>query len=81
MSKPLLTIGMSTYDDYDGVFFSIQSLRMYHDICKNNNVEFNKNNKKINLLNGCVVTSGQEFFKSLGMKFEDTGEVHTEENI
>ena len=45
---------------------------------KNNNVEFNKNNKKINLLNGCVVTSGQEFFKSLGMKFEDTGEVHTE---
>ncbi len=45
---------------------------------KNNNVEFNKNNKKINLLNGCVVTSGQEFFKSLGMKFEDTGEIHTE---
>lgn len=45
---------------------------------KNNNVEFNKNNKKINLLNGCVVTSGQEFFKSLGMKFENTGEVHTE---
>ena len=45
---------------------------------KNNKVEFNKNNKKINLLNGCVVTSGQEFFKTLGMKFEDTGEVHTE---
>lgn len=39
MSKPLLTIGMSTYDDYDGVFFSIQSLRMHHDVCKNN-VEF-----------------------------------------
>jgi hypothetical protein len=31
MSK-LLTIGMATYDDYDGVFFSIQSLRMYHDL-------------------------------------------------
>lgn len=43
-----------------------------------NNIEFNKNNKKINLLNGCVITSGQEFFKSLGMKFEDTGEFHTE---
>ena len=43
-----------------------------------NNIEFNKNNKKINLLNGCVITSGQEFFKTLGMKFEDTGEVHTE---
>lgn len=25
-----LTIGMCVYDDYDGVFFSIQSLRMYH---------------------------------------------------
>lgn len=43
-----------------------------------NNIEFNKNNKKINLLNGCVITSGQEFFKSLGMQFEDTGELHTE---
>ena len=38
-----------------------------------NNVEFNKNNKNINLLNGCIITSGQEFFKSLGMNFEDTG--------
>ena len=25
-----------------------------------------------------MITSGQEFFKSLGMKFEDTGEFHTE---
>jgi hypothetical protein len=25
-----LTIGMATYDDYDGVFFSLQALRMYH---------------------------------------------------
>jgi hypothetical protein len=39
MSK-LLTIGMATYDDYDGVFFSIQSLRMYHDICNTDQVEF-----------------------------------------
>ena len=36
----LLTIGMATYDDYDGVFFSIQSLRMFHDICNTNQVEF-----------------------------------------
>ena len=32
-----------------------------------NNIEFNKNNKNINFLNGCVITSGQEFFKTLGM--------------
>ena len=28
MSK--LTVGMATYDDYDGVFFSVQAIRMYH---------------------------------------------------
>lgn len=29
MSEKLLTIGMATYDDFDGVFFSIQALRIY----------------------------------------------------
>lgn len=33
MSK-LLTIGMATYDDYDGVYFTIQSLMLYHNILK-----------------------------------------------
>jgi hypothetical protein len=27
---PRLTIGMATYDDYDGVYFSLQALRLYH---------------------------------------------------
>jgi hypothetical protein len=27
-----LTIGMATFDDYDGLFFTIQALRIYHDI-------------------------------------------------
>jgi hypothetical protein len=37
----LLTIGMSTYDDFDGVFFSLQSLRMHHaEMCNDKNVEF-----------------------------------------
>ena len=39
MSK-LLTIGMSTYDDYDGVYFTIQALRLYHNICNTNSIEF-----------------------------------------
>src|SRR5574344_862861 len=47
-----------------------------YKILYKNNVEFNKNNKNINLLNGCVITSGQEFFKSLGMRFEATGRIH-----
>lgn len=36
----LLTIGMATFDDFDGVYFTIESLRLYHNICKTNNVEF-----------------------------------------
>jgi hypothetical protein len=28
--KPILTIGMATYDDYDGVYFTGQSIRLYH---------------------------------------------------
>ena len=28
--SPRLTIGMATYDDYDGVYFSLQAMRMYH---------------------------------------------------
>jgi hypothetical protein len=29
-NAPKLTIGMATYDDFDGVYFSIQAVRMYH---------------------------------------------------
>ncbi len=29
-----LTIGMATYDDFDGVFFSVQALRLYHPPCE-----------------------------------------------
>ncbi|WP_162914504.1 glycosyltransferase [Taklimakanibacter lacteus] len=28
--SPFLTIGMATYDDYDGVYFSLQAMRFYH---------------------------------------------------
>ncbi|NBO99212.1 MAG: glycosyltransferase family 2 protein [Proteobacteria bacterium] len=38
--EKLLTIGMATYDDYDGVFFTTQSLRMHHSICNSPDVEF-----------------------------------------
>ena len=30
--KPKLTIGMATYDDFHGVFFTVQSLRLHQDI-------------------------------------------------
>lgn len=38
--EKLLTIGMATYDDFDGVFFTIQALRMYHLQGIENDVEF-----------------------------------------
>ena len=30
-----LTVSMATYDDYDGCFFSIQSIRMHQDLPEN----------------------------------------------
>jgi len=35
-TNSLLTIGMCTYDDFDGVYFTIQALRMYHKVCDTN---------------------------------------------
>ncbi|MDD4109935.1 MAG: class I SAM-dependent methyltransferase [Clostridia bacterium] len=38
--KPKLSIGMAVYDDYNGVYFSIQSLKMFHSICNTDQIEF-----------------------------------------
>lgn len=35
-----LTIAMATYDDYSGLFFTIQSLKMHHPVCMTDEVEF-----------------------------------------
>ncbi len=35
-----LTIGIPTYDDYDGLYFTIQSLKFYHPITTTDEVEF-----------------------------------------
>jgi hypothetical protein len=29
---PELTVGMATYDDFDGVYFTLQALRLFHDL-------------------------------------------------
>lgn len=44
---------------------------------KKNNIYFN-DNKKVNLLNGAIITSGPEFFIKLGMKFKNSGRVYQE---
>ena len=35
-----LTIGMATYDDFHGVYFTIQSLKLHHPFITNENTEF-----------------------------------------
>ena len=42
---------------------------------KENKIYYN-DGKNTNLLNGAIVTSGKEFFQSLGMKFKDSGKTH-----
>lgn len=52
------------------------SSKVYETIYTNN-IHFNKGDNT-NILNGCVVTSGPEFFKKLGLPMKDTGKVHIE---
>lgn len=76
-------IGSGNYDNtrtkYNIEFTPLCSTNLASSTYKTlnaNNVEFNKKNKNINILNGCVISSGQDFFKSLGMEFEDTDKVY-----
>ena len=43
------------------------------------NIHFNKGDKT-NILNGCIVTSGPDFFKKLGLPMKDSGRVYGEES-
>ncbi len=42
---------------------------------KENEIYFN-DSKNTNLLNGAIITSGKEFFQSLGMKFKESDRIH-----
>ena len=43
------------------------------------NINFNKGDNT-NILNGCIVTSGPDFFRKLGLHMKDTGRVYVEGN-
>lgn len=49
--------------------------KIFRLFSKKNNTYYN-DNKKVNLLNGAIITSGPEFFIKLGMKFKDSGRVY-----
>ena len=57
---------------------STLSSKVYETI-HTNNIEFNKS-ENTNILNGCIITSGPEFFKKLGLPMKNTGRVHIEGN-
>ena len=74
--------GTGNYDktrtqfNYSYVPLTTSSLKtQVYSKLKNENIYYN-NGKNTNLLNGAIVTSGKEFFQSLGMKFEDSGRIH-----
>lgn len=47
-----------------------------YDYLYSNNVNYNPNKKSTKVLNGLIITSGQEFFEHYGMEFKDTGEIY-----
>ena len=58
--------------NYDGPTLASST----YDYLYSNNINYNPNKKSTKVLNGLIITSGQEFFKALGMKFEETGRIH-----
>ncbi|MBR2833087.1 MAG: plasmid recombination protein [Bacilli bacterium] len=50
------------------------SSKVYEMIYKND-IHFNKGNNT-NILNGCIVTSGPDFFRKLGLPMKDSGRVY-----
>ena len=46
------------------------------DYLYSNNINYNPNKKNTKVLNGLIITSGQEFFEHYGMEFKDTGKVY-----
>ena len=47
-----------------------------YDYLYSNNIKYNPNKKSTKVLNGLIISSGQEFFEHYGMEFKDTGEVY-----
>lgn len=74
--------GTGNYDkdrtifNYSYIPLSIPTLQeQVYSKLKENKIYYN-DGKNTNLLNGAIVTSGKEFFQSLGMKFKDSGRTH-----
>ena len=58
--------------NYDGPTLASST----YDYLYSNNINYNPNKKSTKVLNGLIITSGQEFFEHYGMEFKDTGEIY-----
>ena len=58
--------------NYDGPTLASSTF----DYLYSNNISYNPNKKSTKVLNGLIITSGQEFFEHYGMEFKDTGEFY-----
>lgn len=71
--------GTGNYDvertqfNYSYVPLSMGSLKQQVYSTLNKNKIYYNDGKNVNLLNGAIVTSGKEFFETLGMKFKKSG--------
>jgi hypothetical protein len=58
--------------NYDGPTLASSTF----DYLYTNNINYNPNKKNTKVLNGLIISSGQEFFEHYGMEFKDTGEFY-----
>ena len=58
--------------NYDGPTLASSTF----DYLYSNNINYNPNKKSTKVLNGLIITSGQEFFEHYGMEFKDTGDFY-----
>lgn len=74
--------GTGNYDKERAIFnveyISLTEKNLYQEVkqyIKNNNIEYS-NKPNTNFINGITITSGPEFFQSLGMEFKDSGRTY-----
>ena len=72
-------IGTGNYDKertkYNVHYKELSKSNLYQEVknkLESNNIEYLKKTKT-NMLNGVTITSGPEFFQTLGMEFKETG--------
>jgi hypothetical protein len=67
----MFTVGIATYDDYSGLYFTIQSLRLYHQLVNEIIIIDNNPNSEDGNLNKLFSTYGSDNFKIKYVKYED----------